>query len=96
MSSEIFFFKKDRELQNTASYIPEQNRRAGRNIRTIMENAGSVLHRKGLPLFLLVEAVNTAVCILIHVPSSQSFGSAPYELWTGKQLPLKHIRIFVS
>lgn len=65
-------------------------------MRTIMESARSMLYSKNLPLFLWAEAVNTAVHILNHVPTSQSPGSTPYELWTGKRMSLKHFRTFGS
>lgn len=91
-----FLHKKGIELEPTAPYTPQQNGRAERNMRTIMESARSMLHSKNLPLFLWAEAVNTAVYLLNHAPTSQSPGSTPYELWTGKELSLKHLRTFGS
>ena len=73
------------ELERTALYISEQNGRAERNLRTIIESAKFMLYSKKLPLFLSVETVNIAVYILnhthIHTSNSQSPEYTSYELW---------------
>ena len=65
-------------------------------MRTIVESARAMIYNKNLPLFLWAEAVNTAVSILNNTPTSQAPISTPHELWSGKQMSLKHLRTFVS
>lgn len=81
-------------LETTAPSTPEQNGRAEREMRTIVESARSMLYAKDVPLYLWAEAVNTAVYILNRTATSQAPNSTPYELWTGKKPALDHIRTF--
>lgn len=83
-------------LETSAPYIHEQNGRAEREMRTIVESARTMLTAKGLPTHLWAEAVNTAVYILNRCLSSQSCNSTPYELWYKRKPELSHIRIFGS
>lgn len=78
-----------------APYTPEQNGKAERDNRTIIERARTTLHAKGLPESLWAEAVNTAVYLMNRSGSGES-GSTPYERWVGKKPSLEHIRIFGS
>ena len=82
------------ELQTTAPYTPEQNARAERDMRTIVESARSMLYAKDAPLYLWAEAVNTAVYILNRTSTRQAPNSTPFEMWTGKPPELGHIKIF--
>jgi len=52
------------QLHTTAPYTPEQNGKAERDNRTIVESARTMIHAKQLPLFLWAEAVSTAIYIL--------------------------------
>lgn len=83
-------------METTAPYTPEQNSRAERDMRTIVECARTMIYSKNLPLHLWAEAVNTATYILNRTPTTQTPGSSPYELWTNKQPTLQHLRIFGS
>lgn len=58
-----------------------------------MESAGAMLHPRDLPMFLWVEAVNTAVYVLNRTPSSQ-VEKTPYEEWSGQKPTLGHVRAF--
>lgn len=80
----------------TAPYTPEQNGRAEREIRTIMESARSMLYARDTPLKLWAEAVNCAVYLLNRSSSSQTKDITPYELWTGNKPCLTHVRVFGS
>ncbi|GBP34055.1 Retrovirus-related Pol polyprotein from transposon TNT 1-94 [Eumeta japonica] len=80
----------------TAPYTPEQNGRAEREIRTIVESARSMLYARDLPLDLWAEAVNCAVYILNRTSSSQTPGKTPYELWNGTKPELGHLKVFGS
>lgn len=79
----------------TAPYTPEQNRKAERDNRTIVESARTMIHAKGLPLYLWAEVVNCAVYVLNRTVWSSS-GVTPYEMWVGKAPNLRHLRIFGS
>lgn len=50
--------------ENTAPYTPQQNGKAERDNRTIVESARTMLYAKGLSLNLWAEAINTAVYVL--------------------------------
>lgn len=81
--------------ETTAPYTPEQNGRAERDNRTIIEGARTMLYAKGLPLNLWAEATNTAVYLMNRAGSSGTEEEkTPYELWVGKKPNLKHLRIF--
>lgn len=82
------------ELEKTAPYTPEQNGKAEREMRTIVESARSMLYEKDLPTELWGEAVNTAVYLLNRSPNSKTVDKTPYEIWTGKKPVLKHVRTF--
>lgn len=56
-------------LETTAPYTSEQNRRAERDNRTLIESAKAMLHGKNLPVRLWAEAVNTACYILNWTPT---------------------------
>lgn len=80
----------------TAPYTPQQNGRAERELRTIMESARTMLYAKDTPFKLWAEAVNCAVYLLNRSSSSQTGDVSPYELWFNQRPSLKHIRIFGS
>lgn len=55
------------EMVNTAPYTPQQNVKAERDNRTIIESARTMITAKKLPLSLWAEAVGTAVNVLNRV-----------------------------
>lgn len=89
--------KRGITLETTAPHTPEQNGRAERDNRTIVESARTMLHAKQLPAYLWAEATATAVYTLNRTGQSHSGGSqTPYELWTGRKPNLGHMRVFGS
>ena len=78
----------------SAPYTPEQNGKAERENRTIVECARSILHGRSVPIYLWAEAINTAVYILNRVTNSRNPEKTPYELWTGRKPRLDHLRVF--
>ena len=67
--------------ERTAPYTPEQNGRAERVNRTIVECARTLLHAKNFPGYLCEEAVNAAVYLLSRVSTStKDRGKTPYEI----------------
>lgn len=89
-----FLNKNGIELETTAPYTPEQNARAERENRTVMECARSMMCGAGVPKYLWAEAVNTAIYLLNRTPTTQTPNSTPYSLWFGKKPSLNHIRTF--
>lgn len=80
----------------TAPYTPEQNGRAERENRTIVESARSMLYARDVPLELWAEAMNCAVYILNRTTSSQTLNKTPFELWNGTKPKLGHMKVFGS
>lgn len=82
--------------QTTVPYTPEQNGRAEREIRTIVEAARTLIHSKNLPLKLWAEAVNTVVYVLNRTGPSPVANKTPFELWFGKKASINHLKVFGS
>lgn len=80
--------------QQTVPYTPEQNGRAEREMRTIVESARTMLHASKLNMNLWAEAVNTAVYVLNRSGTSSVKGKTPYELWFNKKPVVKYFRVF--
>lgn len=76
------------QRESTAPYTPEQNGKAERDNRTIIESARTMIHAKGLPLILWAEAANMAVYLmnrsgsLVHEAGQRrtSFGLAKNQI----------------
>ena len=75
-------------------YTPEQNGAAERENRTLVEAARSMLQSTKLPNKLWAEAVNTAAYILNRTGPTKVAGKSPYELWTGKEPSVDHLKNF--
>ena len=72
--------------ERTAPYTPEQNGKAERENRTIVECARTMLNSAGSPRSLWAEAVNISVYLLnrVLVHTSEK-NKTSYELWTGRK-----------
>lgn len=70
------------KLETSAPYVHQQNGRAEREMRTIVECARTMLLAKNLPKRLWAKATHTAVYILNRCVSSMSHEKTPFELWT--------------
>lgn len=90
-----YLSQKGIKKENTAPYTPQQNGKAERDNRTIVESARTMIHAKSLPLSLWAEAVNTAIYVSNRTVSSGG-DATPYEMWVGKKPMLSHLRIFGS
>lgn len=85
------------KFKTSAPYTPEQNGKAERDNRTIVECARTMLKPKELPIFLWAEAMNTAVYPQNRVLSSEKRGGkTPWEIWTGTKPNLGHAKVFSS
>ena len=84
------------EHQMTGGYAPEQNGKAERQNRTIVEKVRTMIHARSVPKHLWAEAVNTAVYILNRVTGPQGATATSYELWMGRKPTVEHVRVFGS
>ena len=89
-------YLKGRDIRRecTARYTPEQNGKAERENRTIVEPARTMIHAKGITLRLWAKAVNTAVCILNRTLVTRGMNQTPYEIWWKKKPNMAHTKIF--
>ena len=83
------------QRETSAPYNPEQNGKAERDNRTIVESARTMIIAKNLPLSLWAEAVNCAIYVLNRTVWTNG-AVTPYGAWAGKTPNLKHLRIFGS
>lgn len=68
--------------QRLVTYTLQQNGRAEREVRILVEAAGTML--QGLEKKFWTEAINTAAYVLNRTGLSSVKGKAPYELWCDK------------
>ena len=78
----------------TTPYTPEQNGIAERINRTLVESARSMLHSRSLPSGYWGFAVETANYLRNRLPSKAVVAKTPFEVWSGRQPDLSHLRIF--
>lgn len=81
--------------QLTVAYNPQQNGRAERLNRTLIEKARCMLSDTKLGKRFWAEAVNTA-CYIINRSPSSAVQKTPYEIWNKKPPNLEHLRVFGS
>jgi len=84
------------EHEMTAPFTSEQNGKAERDNRTIIECARTLLHAKNLPKILWAEATAYAVYVLNRIVNRKDGNVSPYELWTGKTPDLSNLKTFGS
>lgn len=89
-----FLSQKGIAHETTAPYAPEQNGKAERENRTIIEAARTMLVSKNLPTYLWAEAVNTAIHVLNRTTSKRTPEVTPYELWNKRKPIINHFKIF--
>lgn len=83
------------KYDTTAPYTPEQNGRAERDNRTIVESARTMMQAKQLGTSLWAEATNTAVYLLNRTSmTGEEEVKTPYEIWNGRKPDLAHVRPF--
>jgi len=78
----------------TMPYTAEQSGASERENRTLVEAARTMLQSTQLPKKLWAEAVNTAAYILNRTGPTKVADKTPYELWTGRQASVDHLKIF--
>ena len=82
--------------RTTTPYSPSQNGIAERSNRTLLEGARCMLLGAGLGNEFWGQAVLATAYIMNRMPSRVHAGKTPYEIWTGVQPTLGHLRVFGS
>ena len=80
--------------QRSTKYTPQQNGRAERPNRTIVEGASAMLLHANLPKSWWNYAVQTKVWLLNRSPHSKLFKETPYQRWFKKIPDLSTLRVF--
>ena len=78
----------------TVPHNPEQNGKAERMNRTLLDTLRCLLFQANLPFKFWAEAANTANHIRNRLPSNSLKGKTPYETWTGKVPDVSQFRTF--
>ena len=81
-----------REL--TVPMAPEQNGKAERMNRTVIESTRAMLHHAKMPLKFWAEALNTAVYLRNRSPTTALDGITPYECFHGEKPDVSNLRVF--
>ena len=79
--------------QTTCAYTSQQNGKAERYFRSLMDKARCLLFEARLPNEFWAEAVNTATYLLNNSPS-KCVESTPEEIWSGKKPNLAHLKVY--
>lgn len=98
INKEVESFLRDEGIrhQRSVPYTPEQNGRAEREMRTIVEAARTMLHARQLERKFWAEAVNTAVYVLNRTAPTRIADKTPFELWHGKKPNIDNFKVFGS
>ncbi|KAJ9504976.1 hypothetical protein QJQ45_013241 [Haematococcus lacustris] len=88
-----FCMERGIQHQQTAPYSPEQNGRAERLNRTLLEKGRCMLFSSGLPASLWPEVMRTAN-FLRNVSATQGRNATPWELFFGVKPNLAALRVF--
>lgn len=84
-------------LDYTIPYTPEQNGKAERMNRTLVERARTMINDSGVPKELWGEAIYTATYIVNRGPTeSLSLNVTPAEIWYGRKPNVSNFRVFGS
>ncbi|KRT78250.1 hypothetical protein AMK59_6683 [Oryctes borbonicus] len=83
-------------MDYTTPYTPEQNGKAERFNRSLVDKARAMIEDGNVPKTFWNEAVRVAAYLLNRSPSSQLSNTTPAELWYGKKPDVKNLRVFGS
>lgn len=90
-----FFNSKGISVEVTAPYTPQQNGRAERTNRTIMEHLRAILLGSGLPMDLWAEGLQ-AVMHTMNLSPTTDGKATPYERFYGRKASVSHLRVWGS
>ena len=82
--------------QTTIPHHPQQNGKAKRKNRTLMDVARSMLKTANLPNTFWEEAVATACYLQNRLPTTTLSSQTPFKKWSGIKPDLSHLKIFGS
>lgn len=94
-TTHAFFQSKGIKHEKTAPYTPEQNGKAERLNRTLMERARSMLIDAAIPTNTWADAIAVAN-LLRNVSPTASKAKTPWELFFGRVPDVTHLRVFGS
>lgn len=96
LSLEFQNFCKEKGIihERSAPYIHEQNGKAEREIRTLINLARSMMIAKNVPKYLWAEAVNTACYLLNRSVLNANEDKTPFEKFFKRKPEVQHLRIF--
>jgi hypothetical protein len=80
--------------QSSSAYSPEENSRAERVNRTLIEGANAILQASHLPKFFWAFAVLTKAYLICRSPHNAVKGKPPYELFYKKRPNPSNLRVF--
>jgi len=83
-------------LDFTTPYAHQQNGKAERSMRTLLNMARTMLADSGLPQKFWADAVNTAIYTQNFIPASRSPSIIPATAWSGQRQDISHLRPFGS
>jgi hypothetical protein len=81
-------------LDFTTPYAHQQNGRAERSMRTLLDMGRSMLADAGLPQKYWADAVQTAAYIRNFIPPTSDITAIPAERWSKKRQDVSHLRAF--
>ena len=95
-SNEFQAYSKEHGIKHelTVPDNPEQNGRAERPNRSIVEKVRCLLMDSGLSKGFWAEAAATSVYLLNRHPRKVLSGKTPEEVWSGVKPDLSHLRVF--
>ena len=82
------------KMIKTVPGTPQQNGVAERMNRTLNERARSMRLNAGMPKTFWADAVNTAAYLINRSPCVPLDFKLPEEMWQGKEVSLKHLKVF--
>jgi len=91
-----FLDQKGIKHEKTCAYSPQQNGRAERENRTLVEAARTLLHSSRLDKSFWAEAINFTVFTLNRVGKSSQVNKTPFELWSNRSFNLNFLKQFGS
>ena len=78
----------------TIPETPQQNGKAERMNRTLVESARSMLMQSGLPTMFWAEAISAASYLRNRIPTASINDMTPYEAWYDRKPDLSNARVF--
>ncbi|PKI37326.1 hypothetical protein CRG98_042283, partial [Punica granatum] len=82
------------KLEKTVSKTPQQNELAERMNCTIVERVRCMLSQAKLSKSFWGEVMRSAIDLINLTPSVALDGDVPQQVWTGKKVSYKHLRVF--